>query len=302
MEFYIMETNKKRVFVAGCGYVGLALARLLRERGWKVLAGTYGQTSAAALQGEGFQAFSCDLADPQSVAAVCGLSECEAVVHCASSGRGGAEAYERVYFNGAQNLAAVAPDARLIFTSSTSVYAQIDGEWVTEKSAAAPDRDTGRWLRATEDFVVSRGGMVARLAGIYGPGRSVLLRKFLSGEAVLEGDGERWVNQVHREDIASGLAFLLEAGVGGVFNLADDRPLTQKELYSGLAERLGRPMPPYGPVDFGRKRGWTHKRVSNAKLKAMGWRPRYGSFFEALENDPELLAAASGGDAGGQPD
>jgi nucleoside-diphosphate-sugar epimerase len=288
-----MKAGNRRVFVAGCGFAGLALARLLRERGWQVLAGTYGQASAEGLRAEGFEAFSCDLANLESLDAVAGLSECEAVVHSASSGRGGAEAYERVYFQGCKNLAAKAPGARLIFTSSTSVYAQTDGGWVSEESPAEPDRETGRWLRATEEFVVGVGGVSARLAGIYGPGRSVLLRKFLGGEAVLEGDGGRWINQVHRDDIASGLAFLLERDVSGVFNLADNTPLTQKELYQGLSEKLGRPMPPYGPVDLGRKRGWTHKRVSNAKLRSMGWAPKYGSFFDALEQDPDLLAGAS---------
>ena len=59
--------------------------------------------------------------------------------------------------------------AALAFTSSTSVYAQGDGEWVTEESPAEPDRETGRVLRATEEFVLAGGGIVARLAGIYGP-------------------------------------------------------------------------------------------------------------------------------------
>ncbi len=56
----------------------------------------------------------------------------------------------------------------------------------------------------------------------------------------------------------------------GVYNVADDTPLTQLDCYRALAELTGRPLPPFGPVDHGRKRGWTSKRVSNARLRVAG--------------------------------
>jgi nucleoside-diphosphate-sugar epimerase len=106
---------------------------------------------------------------------------------------------------------------------------------------------------------------------------------------VIEGDGFRWINQVHRDDIASGLLHLIDRGEAGVFNLSDNEPLRQQAIYSWLAKRFGRPLPPTGPIDPNRKRGWTNKQVSNAKLRATGWQPRYPSFFMAVEHDPALL-------------
>ena len=50
-----------------------------------------------------------------------------------------------------------------------------------------------------------------------------------------------------------------------------------------------RPLPAAGPVDFQRKRAWTNKQVSNAKLRELGWTPRFPSFFDAIEIDPGLL-------------
>ena len=96
------------------------------------------------------------------------------LVDCVSSGRGGGpEAYRRVYLEGARNLRAAFRPARFVYTGSTSVYAQVDGSAVDEFSPAAPDRETGRILRETEEVVLAApGGTVARLAGIYGPGRS----------------------------------------------------------------------------------------------------------------------------------
>ena len=110
-----------------------------------------------------------------------------------------------------KNLLAALRPRTFLYTSSTSVYAQTDGEWVDETSAAEPRHETGRILRETEDLVRQENGLVARLAGIYGPGRSALLRKFLSGEARIEEGGERYLNQAHRDDIAAALFHLVGA-------------------------------------------------------------------------------------------
>ncbi|MEA3209938.1 MAG: hypothetical protein QOE70_2995 [Chthoniobacter sp.] len=256
-----------------------------------MLGGTHSAESAAVLASEPFRVLPTDLTDRTALGALADWRGCAAVIHCASSGRGGVEAYRRIYLEGARNLAEVLAPGCLLFTSSTSVYAQTSGEWVTEESAAEPERETGRVLRETEEFVLGTGGCVARLAGIYGPGRSVLLQKFHTGEAVIEGDGGRWINQVHRDDIAAALVHLLESGACGVFNVGDDEPMTQRAVYEWLAARFERPLPPVGPVNPDRKRGVTRKRVSNARLRALGWVPRYPSFRDAVNNDPELLQA-----------
>jgi nucleoside-diphosphate-sugar epimerase len=277
-----------KVLIAGCGYVGLAAARLFAQRGCEVIGCTHSAESATKLASEAFPVIACDIADRTAVEAHASLGPIDVVIHCASSGRGGAEEYRRVYLEGARNLAAVFPTATLLFTSSTSVYAQTDGDWVTEDSPAEPDRETGRLLRETEEFVLSQNGLVTRLAGIYGSGRSVLLRKFLDGTATIEGDGAKWINQVHRDDIAAALVHLVSINTRGIFNVSDDQPLMQRELYAWLAERFARPLPPSAPPDPNRKRGWTNKRVSNAKLRETGWQPRFPSFFDAVEKYPAL--------------
>jgi nucleoside-diphosphate-sugar epimerase len=220
-------------------------------------------------------------------------SEPAAIVHCASSGKGDASKYREIYYDGSVNLIEALRPLRFVFCGSTSVYAQTDGDWVTETSEANPGRETGRILRETEDFVLRNQGVVARLSGIYGPARSVLLKKFLSGTAVIEGDGRRWVNQIHRDDAASALALLVENGSPGIYNVCDDRPSPQFEIYDWLAAKFKMPRPPFGPVDQNRKRGVTNKCVANAKMRGLGWRPKYPSFYDAVENDPAMTAKAN---------
>ena len=155
---------------------------------------------------------------------------------------------------------------------------------VTEESPAVPDRETGQLLLEAETITLAAGGIVARLAGIYGPGRSVILKKFLSGEAVIEDDGRRFLNQIHRDDAARAIFHLAATGLRGVFNVSDSTPLTQRACYEALSRMFSRPLPPSGPRDLNRKRGWTHKQVSNAKLRATGWQPEFPSFLDAAES------------------
>ena len=259
-----------RLLLVGYGYLGHAITRVFRSGGWEVV--------PVSLSG-GEDSLACDVAEPDAVES---LPTADFIVHCAASGRGGAEAYRCVYVEGCRNLTKRFPEVPLLFTSSTSVYAQTDGSVVSEESAANPDRETSRLLLEAENITLAAGGLVARLAGIYGPGRSVILRKFLSGEAIIEDDGRRFLNQIHRDDAARAIFHLAISGIrGGVFNVSDSTPLTQRACYEELSRMFSKPLPPGGPRDLNRKRGWTHKRVSNTKLRATGWQPEFPSFLDA---------------------
>ncbi len=274
------ETRQRtgRVLVAGCGYLGLAAARLLQASGWEVVGLTRRTESALALQGETFPVIACDLGDCATLSC---LGTFDAVLHTASSGHGGPDAYRQVFLEGTRNLLTAFPKARFVLTGSTSVYTQSDGSWVTEESPAEPARETGKILLQAEALALEAGGSVARLSGIYGPERWVQLARFLSGEARIEGDGGRWINQIHRADAASALSALL-AAAPGLYNVADGQPATQREIYAAFAAHFQRPLPPTAPPDLARKRGWSSKRVANTRLVALGWQPLYASFREAL--------------------
>jgi nucleoside-diphosphate-sugar epimerase len=259
-----------KLLLIGHGYLGQALARVFRDGGWEVI-------PVSRSGGDG--CLSCDVGDPADVRT---LPAADLVVHCAASGRGGADAYRHVYVRGCRNLTEICAGVPLWFTSSTSVYAQTDGSVVTEESPVCPERETGRLLLEAERITLGAAGGVVRLAGIYGPGRSVILKKFLTGGAVIEEDGRRFLNQIHRDDAARAIHHLATAGIrAGVFNVCDSQPLSQRDCYEALSRIFGRPVPPTGPRDLSRKRGWTHKQVSNEKLRAGGWQPEFPSFTDA---------------------
>jgi nucleoside-diphosphate-sugar epimerase len=273
-----------RILIAGCGYVGEATADLFHSNGWDVEGWVHSDESAARLSLKPYFIRVIDVTQRSDVAKRAGAFD--AVIHCASSGGGDAEAYREIYLNGARYLLETFPKARVLFTSSTSVYAQRDGSRVTEESETKPFRETSRILLEVERLILAKGGIIARLAGIYGPLRSALLSKFLNGTATIDPDNDRFVNQVHRDDIASALFLLLnrEAQTSAqIYNIVDDQPLLQSECYRWLAQRLNRPLPPIRKSEQPRKRGDTNKHVSNTKLHELGWTPAYPTFGDAME-------------------
>src|SRR6266487_3835487 len=133
-----------RILIAGCGYVGQATGDLFHAAGWAVEGWTHSAKSAARLSAKPYPVYGVDIADRAQIRARApAAAGFDAIIHCASS----------------------------------SVYAQCDGSWVTEESETNPAREEGRILLETEDLVLGDGGIVARLGGIYGPGRSALLTK-----------------------------------------------------------------------------------------------------------------------------
>jgi nucleoside-diphosphate-sugar epimerase len=271
-----------RVLIAGCGYVGEAAADLFHEEGWEVEGWTGSVESARRLAKKPYDVRAVDIAEAAAVSQAGGSREFDVVVQCVSSRGGEAEQYRRVYLGGARSLLRAWPGARLLFTSSTSVYAQKNREVVDESSPAEPGHEKGRILRETEELVLAQGGIVARLAGIYGPGRSFFLTRLLEGSATIDPDDNRLINQAHRDDIAAALLLLAKRGESGIFNVVGDEPITASEAYAWLSEKLQKPLPPTAKLPERRKRGEGNKRVGNKKLRALGWAPRYPNFRLAM--------------------
>ncbi|HWY51907.1 MAG TPA: NAD-dependent epimerase/dehydratase family protein [Chthoniobacterales bacterium] len=272
-----------RVLIAGCGYLGQAVADLFVADDWEVEGWTISAESAHKLSTKPYPVYAVDISKADQVRARKG--DFHAVIHCASTGGGDADSYRRVYFDGARNLLERFEGSQILFTSSTSVYGQKNGEWVTEESPAEPKHETGTILRKAEDLVLANRAIVVRLGGIYGPSRSALLRKFLKGDAILDPESERFANQIHRDDAAAAIRLLVkrQESVGEIYNVVDDQPILRGECYRWLATKLNRPLPAAGRSASKRKRGESNKRVSNTKLRAMAWTPRYPNFANGME-------------------
>ncbi len=266
-----------RVLIIGCGYVGRPLGVALARAGHEVFGVRRGAEGAEELRAQGITPVIADITRREELLKIPGAFDW--VINTVSSTKGGVEEYRAVYLEATRHLLewlSARPPQKYLYTSSTSVYAQTDGAWVTEDSATEPKGETSRVLVETEQLLLRAGreknfpAIILRVAGIYGPGRGHLFQQYLRDEARLAGDGSRLINMIHRGDVVRAAVAALERGQPGkIYNVADDEPVTQREFFQWLSQQLGKPMPPPATDEENarRKRGLTQKRVSNRRLR-----------------------------------
>jgi nucleoside-diphosphate-sugar epimerase len=277
----------KSCLIVGCGYVGKPLADRLIHQGWSVGAVVKSRESYQRLAGGELTVFKGDVSDAAFWNGLTADWDC--IVYCPSTGGGGIEAYQQIHDVGLSHcLQWMKPQARLIYTSSTSVYGQTDGEWVDESSPTEPLSESGAELVKAERRVCGAGQIVLRLGGIYGPDRGVLLKRLRESKGMIPEAHPKWLNLICLNDILAAIQHGLEGRLKAseVYNVIDSEPASYREIYRWLCQQLNLPLPPTGTPDYFGKRGMTNKRVSNQKLRDAGWAPDYPSFREGYQ---ELL-------------
>lgn len=275
-----------RVLIAGCGYTGIALGTRLASEGHTV----WGLRRRIELLPPTIHPLRADLCLPGSLTSI--PPALDFVFYTAAAERRDDTAYEAAYVTGIRNLvthlvATRQTLKRLFFTSSTAVYAQTGGEWVDETSETSPQEFSGRRLLEGETLL-QRGpfaATVVRMAGIYGPGRTRLIKQVQRGEAVCRLGIVRYTNRIHRDDCAGVLRHLMALDPPDTLYLGTDHePVDESEIFRWLAEQLGFPAPHLEPnVVTAKGRFQSSKRCQNSRLLQSGYSFRYPTFREGYE-------------------
>ena len=201
--------NGMRVLIAGCGYLGGALAGRLVTKGHSVVA----IRRSVGLSQQGVTWIAADLVDgslPQEIGNV------DAMVYAVAADEYSDTAYERAYVIGVRNLISwmtrtSSHSLPFVFVSSTGVYGQDDGTWVDESSDTVPKAFNGSRLLEGEQLVLGAcsRGIVVRFGGIYGPGRTRMIERVWSGEGEQSSDSG-FINLIHRDDCAAVIEHLVD--------------------------------------------------------------------------------------------
>lgn len=190
---------------------------------------------------------------------------------CTSSGGGDVGAYRHCYEEVAEALARTG--GRVVFCSTCSVYEEEGGGEVTEERESPARWEKTRVMLRAERVVREAGGVVARLAALYGEGRCEVARRYIEGGERLAGSEFRWVNYVHVGDAARALTLLAECGEAGqVYNVCAET-IFLGEIYRQMDEMLAVGERGEESRAAGRH-GRLHQRVRADKLRALGWRPQ----------------------------
>jgi nucleoside-diphosphate-sugar epimerase len=297
------EYGNMKCLIVGCGYIGLPLGAELVRLGHEVHGLRRNASAEANLKAAGIQPLYADITKPETLAQL--PREFDWVVHCVAAG-GDAENYRQIYLEGTRRLVewlSVSPPKKFLYTGSTSVYGQTDASQVKESSPAEPLAETAKILVETEKVLLEAfqqkkfPAVILRVAGIYGPERGHSFKQFLKNEARMEGDGSRFLNMIHCDDVAGCIVSALKSGrPGEIYNAVDDEPVSQKNFFEWLGATLGKYPPPSVPENSAedRKRGVTNKRVSNRRLKMeLGYQFKYPNFRKGYTAEIQRLDRAN---------
>jgi nucleoside-diphosphate-sugar epimerase len=268
--------------IAGCGYVGSALALRLMAAGHAVHAIRRGDGPLPA----GVHRIRADMAAPFALP---DLPPLAGVVLSLSAGGATPEAYARAYGEAPGHVVAALRAAgqeptASVYTSSTGIYGPGDGGIVDEDTPVTGEGFAAAALKAGEDILLASGQnwRVLRLGGIYGPGRATLIEDVRAGRARHDPDRPVWASLIHRDDAAGAIAHLLALEAADPLYLGvDTEPVMRGMMMEWLAARLG--LDPASLRATGLpppKRG--NKRCSSARLQASGYRFAYPTFREGF--------------------
>ncbi|MDA0841053.1 MAG: SDR family oxidoreductase [Planctomycetota bacterium] len=269
-----------RILIAGCGDVGTALGLQLFQAGHQV----FGVRRNAHLLPEAITPIAADITNLEEINDL--PEDLDFLFFTAAPDSSTEEAYESTYRAGLRNLLQSLKDQsirRVFFTSSTSVYAQSDGEWLDEDSPAEPLDFRGRVILSTEALLLEGPypSTVLRAGGIYRPGSLRLLESVRSGKAVSIHGPPVYTNRIHLEDVAGALAHLMNLESPETLYLGvDDYPCDLREVVQWMARKIGVTPP---TEDNFERRHLSSKRCSNAKLRASGYDFRYPTYREGYE-------------------
>ena len=237
------ETGKY-LFCFGLGYSAVRLARSLLADGWTVAGTCQSDTRRAELSVDGFDAHVLDGVTPLADAAEF-LSRATHVLSSVPPTRDGGDG------DGDPVLALHGPDIRaatdlqwLGYLSSTGVYGDAGGSRVDEASPVNPSSERSRMRAAAEAEWLSMGAHVFRLAGIYGPERSVLDQARAGYARLIDKKGHKF-SRIHVDDIAATVrASMARPDPGAVYNVCDDEAASPAEVNAFAYELLGLEPPP----------------------------------------------------------
>ncbi|MGB5676553.1 MAG: SDR family oxidoreductase [Gammaproteobacteria bacterium] len=273
------------ILIAGCGMTGAEVARSLVDSGHHV----YGLKRHPPTDERDINYIKADLTSSADLEAI--HVKIDLVVYILSPDDRSEQSYRDVFERGVHNVLQVftqqSAATRFIFISSTSVYGQMNGEWVDENSITEPKSVTAKIiLNAERAFLAnSRRNCVIRFSGIYGRGKSYLLDAVANSREV-QYEPPCYTNRIHWQDCVRVILFIAgkmidHENLESVYLASDNDPAPKWEVFNYLANRLDLEPPQKAvlPQDTAQ-----NKRCSNRRLKQLGFRFKYSSYRDGYRH------------------
>ena len=277
-----------KILLLGCGDLGRKLAvRLIAAKHTVIAVKRTPLKSPLA----GLQVVLADITVAQAVEKI--PTDVDIAIFVLSPSERNKAAYQKLYGQGLLNvlsyfthtsLSTSGARPRCLLVSSTSVYGQVNGEWVDEESPAQASSFNGKALIQAEQQLWAHcvNNIVVRFSGIYGRGRENLLRRVREGQPI-QYDPPYYSNRIHEEDCLGILCFLIaralfDKPIENLYLASDNAAVPLADVTLWLSELMNCPPPPARPASLALKE--MNKRCRNDRLLRLGYALRYSSYRE----------------------
>lgn len=259
--------------IIGCGYLGKRVATHWKSQGHDVYALTRSDENAEEFSRQGWQPIIGDITSPETLTK---FPKVDTVLLAVGYDRHAGYDIDTVFVDGIKNVVSTLPQevSKLIYISSTGVYAQTDGEWVDEESECKPTRPGGIACCRAEEFLrqsqFADRLVVLRLAGLYGPDRIPRLENIKNGDPI-SSPKNGYINLIHVDDAVRVVdAVSVNCVAPNTIVVSDDEPVTRSDYFGFVASCMGAP-----PIQFtepdtkshAASRALANKRIRNDKMK-----------------------------------
>ena len=244
--------RRPRLLIVGCGDVGQRVAAQLPP-GVRVLALTSSPERVAGLRAQGLTPLQGNLDQPATLRRLSGLAT--SVLHLAPPPTENLPDWRRdprtLALLRALRLRSL-PYA-VVYGSTSGVYGDCAGEWVSEVRAVNPGTPRAQRRVDAEQqlrfFGRASGTRVhaLRIPGIYAPDREggTPRPRLLKGTAVLQAEDDVYTNHIHADDLARACIAALWRGLPQrITNVSDDTELKMGDYFDMAADLYGLPRPP----------------------------------------------------------
>jgi nucleoside-diphosphate-sugar epimerase len=243
------------VLIIGCGDVGRRVAVLLQATRHRLTCVVRSRESLNELQAAGFEARCVDLdVDDSSGKLASGYAE---IYYFAPPPPAGEMDTRMKRF--LQGLQRDTPPRRIVYISTSAVYGDCQGVWITEDQPLNPATARGRRRLDAERQLTTwcnENGcewMLLRVPGIYGPGK-LPLERLRQGLPVLREEDAPYTNRIHVDDLAAiCMAAMSSSRSNTVYNVSDGHPSNMTDYFFRVADAAGLPRPPEVSRDEARR-------------------------------------------------
>jgi nucleoside-diphosphate-sugar epimerase len=242
----MQDKPQKTVLIVGCGDIGRRVAALLPASRFDTIGVVRSDASREKLATAGIRAVCLDLDRLES-----GTDwECQSadVFYFAPPPPVGQQDLRmRAFLDTLRDAVSI---RRIVYISTSAVYGDCQGDWITETQPLNPATPRGHRRQDAEQQLLAwcraqaTEWIILRVPGIYGPGK-LPLERLRKGTPVLREEDSPYTNRIHADDLAAICVAAMHSPISNtVYNVSDGQPGNMADYFFRVADAAGLPRPP----------------------------------------------------------